>query len=190
MKIYTHVFLAFLLLSIFSCSQGPLLFNESEKEIDKHEVENATDATVASAGFDINWCIQACNLARKECFDWATENRTYALMDCESIRIVGVEVVDVYCEEEVIIGYEEVEVYSPEGELIRIDKNPIYGVELVLCGEEEQNILSNDPEILAEYEDCKLQALKVFVNAVDECDVALVQCEESCRGPRTNEGDQ
>jgi len=184
------------MLFIFSCTQDPLALDDNDNLIDKTEQtdnnsfkgkQGATSVDAEPEKFDIDWCLFKCSKAHKECFDWAVDNREASLNDCEDIRIIGTEMVDVYCEESVIIGYDQVEVYSPEGELIRIHEVPIYGTELVLCGQEEQNIYSNDPIILAEYDACRLAAQLEFADAIDECDLALIECEEDCRKPKPND---
>lgn len=194
--------LPFLLLFIISCSDDSYLIDENEGLIDDTEIlefrqneiqtptiPNDTNTDAESASFGINWCINKCSLERKDCFDWASENRYYSLLDCEDIRIIGVEVVDIFCEETVIVGYDQVEVYSPEGELIRIDEVPIYGIELVLCGQEEQNIYSTDPAVLQAYEDCRNQAQIDFIDAIDDCDIKYIQCEQKCKKPKPNQND-
>ncbi len=187
-------FLFLLLLVFSSCSKDS--FFENDELLDNSDAvglqKNGTqfsgdigdvrggDLDINDPGFDIDWCINQCGVVRSDCFDWASENRTYRLADCEDIRIIGTELVDVYCEETSIIGYDQVEVYSPEGEVIRIIDVPIYGTELVICGQEEQDVYSTDPAVIQEYESCKQQAQDEFVDAVDDCDVQYAVCEQNC----------
>lgn len=189
-----------LLLFIFSCSDEPFFIEENEalkanaESIELGKFQNQLSPSVkdlvgekggigvAAAGAGDGdydpWCVDECNRDYRECTDWAIENRDAGLADCETIRIIGVEVVDVYCTENVIVGYRTI--VTPEGEVIEV---PIYEQQEVVCGEEEVNIYTEDPIILQEYEACKAQVFEEFVDAFDDCDIKQIKCLKDCKIP-------
>ena len=192
--------LLFLLSFILSCSVDPFFTDESDELIAKVKIDELkqgedqlstrfndiiaervdVDIEVAAAGDYDPLCVDKCNSDNRGCYDWALENRDWRLADCESIRIIGVEVTDIYCTRTVLVGYEQIEVYSPEGELIRIDEIPIYVEEEYICDQDEINIYTDDPVLLQEYQACRNDALDEFVAALEDCDIQQMNCLGDC----------
>ncbi len=157
-------FLPFLLLFIFSCSED----------------EQVEDIVLESPSSGINWCVQQCSVDRRDCFDWASENRTYRLNDCDAIGTIVYD--PKYCTRTVIIGYDDVPVYSPEGELIRVDRVPIYGQEQYVCGQTPRIVRTATEQ--QEYDACVQNAQDEFVDAVDNCDIKYIECQQKCDKPK------
>jgi len=155
---------------IISCTDNSMYLDEQEDAIEKRGESDV--------------CASNCILDAQACYDWAEHLRDGHLLSCEYILIIGTELVDVYCTRQVVGWIDRVPVYSPEGELIRYDEVIHYIDEEYVCGQEEQNIISNDPADLQEYLACKAQALAEFVEAIDKCDIKRAGCVKKCKkGP-------
>ena len=152
----TKFFLPLLLLFVFACSNDETL--------------DDTVPSVESTTIDL--CSQSCSIQRQSCIDWAAENRTYRLNDCENIGTVRYE--DVYCTRTVITGYYNVPIFSPEGEFVRYERRPIYGQEQYVC--DQRRIVTRTAAQRQQYNACVQAAQEEYVNAIDECDDKYRDC--------------
>lgn len=188
------IILSFLLLSIFSCSDDYLLLGDNEKSVEKTSVTELVRyedqlsekiKNIASEGIDADGggydpvCIGLCNYGYEDCYDTAVSMRDQDFYACETIRIIGVELVDEYCTRTVIVGYEII--VTPEGEEIR---RPIIETEEYVCGQVEQIKYTEDPVLIEEYRNCRIQAIEYFLEEVEKCESKRNTCFKKCKkGP-------
>ena len=199
--------LPLLLLFVFSCTKDSILTGEDADAMDnlnlteleqyESQLSAKVDGLVAAmesmasdqkagdlskgGGNTFDPCVHECNVDYTYCFGSALDDKDWSLNDCESIRITGFTIEDVICTRSILVGYDIT--ITPEGEEIQL---PIYEQEEYVCGQREVPTLSDDPEILAAYHTCRIQALEAFVDAVDQCDIDKVLCLRKCnKGPIT-----
>lgn len=126
-------------------------------------------------------CAAACESAHRACTDQAFADRDYGLADCESIRIIGTNIIDVYCTRTIIVGYNTI--ITPEGEEIQI---PITQQEQFVCDQEEVIIYTQDPVLLQQYQACRTQVYLTLADELDDCLIKRDKCLKPCKiaGPQ------
>ncbi|MEM9546730.1 MAG: hypothetical protein AAGA77_12200 [Bacteroidota bacterium] len=189
-RMFLFLFVSF---AIISCSDDEFTIDEQNNDqlltntelIEPSQNVSQTEATaedgeivVSNADYN-SLCVDNCNLDAQACYNWATHLKNQHLLACDLMLIIGTETVDVFCTRNVIVGYNTI--VTPEGEVIEI---PIFEEETFVCGQETINIYTTDPVLIQEAEDCRVQALIEFVDAIDKCDINKSKCLKKCKkGP-------